>query len=250
MQILLANAKLMHTKCSIAPSSVAEHASLAEQIAVEMATRDVDSLARDFKCSATVAAEAWGRYDQFFQAERMPALLAYNGHAYKHLRADDFTATDWQFAQQHLWITCFLYGLLRPQDGVAPYRMEHTVRLALANGQLVHSLWRKRLTDALIQAVKADDGVLLHLSTGEYEQLFDWARVCREVRVVQPLFYVRSNGKLKVQAVWAKACRGAMVRYVVKQRLTRPEDLGTFSYEGFVWAPHLGEADFPHFVRE
>ena len=99
--------------------------------------------------------------------------------------------------------------------------------------------------------MQEDDGVLLHLSTEEYEHLFDWKRVVATVRVVHPLFYVRQpDGRLKMQAVWAKACRGAMVRYVLENEITRPEQLQAFSYQGFRYSPVHGEALFPHFIRE
>ena len=102
----------------------------------------------------------------------------------------------------------------------------------------------------LIDRVKQDDGILIHLSTAEYEHLFDWKRVKQEVTVIQPLFYVRKNGRLRQQAVWAKSCRGAMVRFLLNQRIRFPEELAAFSYEGFEYQPALGEAAFPHFVRE
>jgi cytoplasmic iron level regulating protein YaaA (DUF328/UPF0246 family) len=91
---------------------------------------------------------------------------------------------------------------------------------------------------------------LVHLSTEEYEHLFDWERVRREVRVVQPLFYVRQkDGRLKVQAVWAKSCRGAMVRFLLKQRLMNAEELKAFEYEGFRFCPGMGGSGFPLFCE-
>lgn len=99
--------------------------------------------------------------------------------------------------------------------------------------------------------MQADDGILLHLSTEEYEHLFDWKRVCKEVTVVQPHFYIRQkDGSLKTQAVWAKSCRGAMVRFILNNRLVTPEELSGFSYECFEFAPQLGDTTVPHFVRE
>ncbi|WP_369679886.1 YaaA family protein [Segatella copri] len=155
-----------------------------------------------------------------------------------------------EYAQKHLWITCFLYGLLRPMDGIVPYRMEHCVSLEATNDKPVNQFWKDKLTDVLIDSVKADDGILIHLSTEEYEHLFDWKRVCKEIKVIQPLFYVRQkDGRLKMQAVWAKSCRGAMVRYILNNQLLTPEELAGFSYEGFEYAAELGEAAFPHFVR-
>ena len=109
---------------------------------------------------------------------------------------------------------------------------------------------RDKLTDLLIRRTLADDGVLVHLSTGEYEHLFDWRRLCRELRVVQPMFMVDSGGELAVQAVWAKACRGAMTRWLLEQQPTSVEALHEFGYEGFAWRPQLGEPAIPYFVRE
>ncbi len=249
MQIILANAKLMYDRVGYKPLSVPLFQQIANRLATEMATLDIEELSKQLDCSRTLAAENWKRYQQFFLATKMPALLAYNGQAYKHLKADTLSEDALLFAQRHLWITCFLYGLLRPLDGIVPYRMEHCVQLDQTNGEPVNRFWKDKLTDVLIDQVKADDGMLLHLSTEEYEHLFDWKRVCAEVKVIHPLFYVRKQGKLKIQAVWAKSCRGAMARYILQQQITSPDKLTDFVYEGFVYDPHLGEESYPHFVK-
>ena len=216
-----------------------------------MARMEVDELADQLECSRKLAAENLLRYRQFHVAPTMPALLAYNGQAYKHLKANTLPDRALAFAQQHLWITCFLYGLLRPMDAIVPYRMEHCVTLERTHDKPIHQFWKDKLTDLLIRQVQADDGVLLHLSTEEYEHLFDWKRVVATVQVVHPLFYVRQpDGRLKMQAVWAKTCRGAMVRFVLENEITRPEQLQAFSYQGFHYSPVHGEALFPHFIRE
>ena len=90
-------------------------------------------------------------------------------------------------------------------------------------------------------------------------------------RIVQPLFYVSKGSELKIQAVWAKTCRGAMTRFIIENRIDKPEDLCAFSYEGFTYEPKLGERlrvgersswtsqaaepsagmpDFPHFIKQ
>ena len=99
-------------------------------------------------------------------------------------------------------------------------------------------------------AVKADDGILIHLATEEYQHLFDWQRVRQEVRVIQPLFYVRKGNDLKMQAVWAKTCRGAMARFIIEHRINNPEGLCAFNYEGFAYDPKLGEPNYPHYIKQ
>ena len=123
MQVLLANAKIMHESSAQAPWTAPHFLAEARAIAAEMAQADVAMLQRMLKCSAPIAIENWHRYRDFLLAQAMPAIFAYNGHAYKHLNAATLSADDLQYAQQHLWITCFLYGLLRPMDGIVPYRM-------------------------------------------------------------------------------------------------------------------------------
>lgn len=251
MQILLANAKIMYDKSEVKPLTEPRFQSVANELAVEMASLDIDILAKELDCSRALAAENWRRYQDFFVAEKLPAIMAYNGQAYKHLKAKTLGDEALRFGQEHLWITCFLYGLLRPMDAIVPYRMEHCVKLEHTDDKPINTFWKEKLTDVLIGSVKADDGILLHLSTEEYEHLFDWKRVMQEVKVIHPLFYVRQkDGGMKMQAVWAKSCRGAMVRFILQNQITIPEELKAFSYEGFEYDTKLGEESYPHFVRE
>ncbi|MBQ8467318.1 MAG: peroxide stress protein YaaA [Prevotella sp.] len=61
---------------------------------------------------------------------------------------------------------------------------------------------------------------------------------------------VRKGNNLKIQAVWAKTCRGAMTRFIIQNRITNPDDLTAFSYEGFEYEPKLGEPNYPHFIKQ
>ena len=87
MQILLANAKIMFGKVEKSPWSMPMFQETANGIAVDMAAMDVFTLQKELDCSHKLAVENWKRFQMFFTAEKMPALLSYNGQAYKHLRA-------------------------------------------------------------------------------------------------------------------------------------------------------------------
>jgi hypothetical protein len=222
----------------------------AERFARDMARYSTETIAEMLGCSHQIAAQNKLRFMRFFDnSPKLPAILAYHGQAYKHLKADTLSAEDLNYSQGKLWITSFLYGLLRPLDAILPYRMEGHVELPSGEGMNMFGFWKSRLTDMLIDAVKADGGTLIHLATEEYQHLFDWQRVRQEVRIVQPLFYVRKGSDLKIQAVWAKTCRGAMTRFIIENRINTPEDLRDFCYEGFTYEPKLGEADFPHYIK-
>ena len=253
MQIILASAKIMNDRLkSVLDISLSSprFQNEAQAFARDMAQYSAETIADMLDCSHQIAAQNRIRYIQFFDEKpKLPAILAYYGQAYKHLKAETLSVDDLSYSQGKLWITSFLYGLLRPLDGITPYRMEGNVELPSGDGKNMFGFWKTRLTDMLIDSVKADDGILIHLATEEYQHLFDWRRIKKEVRVIQPLFYVRKGNNLKMQAVWAKTCRGAMTRFIIENRITNPDDLSTFAYEGFEYEPTLGEPDYPHFIR-
>ena len=248
MQILLACAKIINETTDKKPPFVSEPRFLkeAEHFALLMGQRSVEELMDMFHCSRQLAIENKLRYDKFFDGEReIPAILAYYGQAYKCLQAQTMTDEDLRYAQQHLWITSFLYGLLRPLDVIHPYRMEGKVVL---DDKTMFNHWKPLLTDLLIDSVNADDGILVHLATEEMQHLFDWKKVSKEVTVIHPLFLVMKNGKLKSVTVYAKSCRGAMTRFIIKNQLDFPESLQGFEYEGFEYRPDYGDANHPYFI--
>ena len=253
MQIILASAKIMNKTTTVAtpPSSQATFQKEAEQFALELSQWSAPELAQQLHCSLSIAQENKLRFEHFFdKSEYLPAILAYHGQAYKYLVAEDFKTEDFLFAQQHLFITSFLYGLLRPLDLIHPYRMEGKMKLETTSDQSFFAYWKPRLTQMLIDAVRADDGILVHLATEEFEHLFDWKRIEQEIRVIQPLFYVDDGHRMKVVSVHAKSCRGAMARFLLLNRLTKPEDMYPFQLNGFTYNARYGDENHPHFIME
>lgn len=221
----------------------------AEQHAVQLMNYTTEELQQMLKCNAQIAAENKLRYHHFFEPQpRLVASLSYTGMAYRHLRAADFTAEETHTAQQHLWITSFLYGLLRPMDVIKNYRLEGNVTLPSTNGQRLFDFWKPLLTDVLIRSVQQDDGILVNLASEEMKGLFDWKRVQQELTVVQPEFAVYKGDRLKTIVVYAKMCRGAMARYIIAHQPKNITELYRFQYEGFEYNEALSTEGRPHFT--
>ena len=119
MQILLASAKIMNSTNSVQTpeTHLPRFHKEARQMALEMGELSVEELAKVIPCNEKIALENKLRYQDFFNDEAfLPALLAYYGQAYKCLKAQEYSQDDFSYADKHLWITSFLYGLLRPLD--------------------------------------------------------------------------------------------------------------------------------------
>ena len=271
MQIILASAKIMRDFSPVPeliPGTPA-FIDIAMRIASEMSRMTAGDIASAFRCSDAIGELNRRRFNVFGtdEAEVMPAIMAYYGQAYKHLRADTLSMDELEWADGHLWISSCLYGLLRPFDGISQYRMESGLRLKSTEGKKITDFWRPILTEMLIDSVKADDGVLVYLDTEEFRSLFDWKRVLSEIRVIEPGFHVMKNGRLVTPSVWAKTCRGAMARFLIAENASGRlegnasswagtleealEQIRRFSYEGFVFSPDATQDElFPQFVSQ
>ncbi len=253
MQILLASAKIMREGCRCV--GIAAKRPLFEDVATgfaaDLSRMTVDEIADAFSCSMKIAQMNLDRYKIFGtdEAELTPAIFAYYGQAYKHLKADELSAEDLEWSCSHLWISSCMYGLLRPSDVINQYRMDGSFILPSSEGVKVSDFWKSRLTDLLIESVLADDGILIYLDTDEYRALFDWKRVLSSIRVIEPVFHVAKGDRLTTPAVWAKTCRGAMTRYIIENRITNPDDINSFNINGFQYDPSLSAPDGPVFVK-
>ncbi|MGM9694703.1 MAG: YaaA family protein, partial [Alloprevotella sp.] len=247
MQILISCSKTMQfgqtcpkeAECvQTAPRFLAE----AQEAAHHLMQFSPERMAEMLKVKMPIAAAVCLNYQHFFDAEnpKRAALFAYDGVVFKQIVPETLPAESLDFASKHLFITSFLYGLLRPSDMISPYRLEGSVALpanakanAKANAtatalQSRFDFWKPRLTDFLIESVNADDGVLMNLASAEMQRLFDWKRVCRETTVVTPDFKVVEGEREKNVTIYAKMSRGLAVRHLLLHRLSGADALNDF----------------------
>lgn len=197
-----------------------------------------EDFAREMKLSAKMVLEARMAWQAFAEGSspEEATLLMYSGMVFKKIDAKTFSRDDWAFAQKHLSICSFVYGLLSAQSAIRPYRMEGHVHLA--SGERVFDYWRDRLTAELIRRVQTSGGTLIYLASEEMKQLFHWSEVERAVRVIYFDFLTRQpDATLKSIVVYCKMARGAMVRAITKGQIGDAEALKALMPEGFVYDP-------------
>jgi cytoplasmic iron level regulating protein YaaA (DUF328/UPF0246 family) len=144
-----------------------------------------------------------------------------------------------------------LYGVLRPLDLMQPYRLEMGIKLENARGKDLYQFWDETITDTLNQALKAQgDDVVINLASDEYFRSVKTKRL--QGQIIKPVFLDEKNGKFKVISFYAKKARGLMSRYIIENRLTRPEQLTRFDSDGYFFdadASDKGEMVFKRHER-
>jgi len=206
----------------------------ANENAMQMVVYSVDELQDMLHINREIALENWRRFQTFHVInDRKPAVFCYDGMVFQKLAPETFSDDELKYANGHLLISSFLYGLLRPLDLVNKYRLEGDVVLSGHDGKSMFDFWKPLLTDWFIEKIKEDDGVLVNLASDEMRKLFDWNRVKKEVTIIAPKFKIEKNGKFKTIVIYTKMCRGAMTRHILKESITDIGLLKDFEYEGF-----------------
>ena len=245
MMIILSCAKTMCDTTGIkAPAlTVPKFGKEASDIILQLTEYSPDELKRMLHTTFRLAMENYERY-RLFHSEETPtlqALLAYTGIVFKNINPGDFTREEFLYAQEHLRITSFCYGLLRPLDGIKPYRLEGNVSLPGTGTDSMFEYWKSRLTQPLLSEIRKNGNILFNLASSEMKQLFDWKKIESSVTVVTPQFKVWKNGKQTTVVIYTKMARGAMTRFIIKNKIEKPEDLKAFSWEGFSFNENLSD---------
>lgn len=178
-----------------------------------------------------------------------PAVHAFAGDTYIGLDAGSLDADEMTFAQDHLRILSGLYGVLRPQDAIQPYRLEMGSRLKTRRGKSLYDYWRDGPAKALrAQAEAVGSDTLLNCASQEYFGAVDLKAL--KLRVVTPVFMEERDGKAKIVSFFAKKARGSMARFVIQNRITDAEGAKDFDYGGYTFQPDMSEGDRWVFLRD
>ena len=163
-----------------------------------------------------------------------PALYAFAGDTYQGFDAATLSETALDYAGAHLRILSGLYGLLRPTDGIQPYRLEMGSRLKSRRGPNLYAFWGDEISKALnAQAEETSSSVLVNCASQEYFGAVDLKRL--RLDVVTPDFYEVKDGEAKMISFFAKRARGAFARYIIDNQVTTMDGLKDFRTDGYVF---------------
>ena len=93
-----------------------------------------------------------------------PALLAYDGIQYTYMAPAVFEDGQFEYVQEHLRILSGFYGVVKPLDGVVPYRLEMQAKAAVSGHRNLYDFW----SDSLYQEVMDESRILINLASKEY----------------------------------------------------------------------------------
>ena len=173
-------------------------------------------------------------YDRFrsMDVERCltPAVLTYEGLQYQHMAPEIFTEGALAYIDRHLRILSGFYGVLKPFDGVTPYRLEMQARLSVKGKKDLYDFWG----DNLYWEVIDDSRIIINLASKEYSKCIE-KYLTPDDRYITISFCEQSGGRLITKGTYAKMARGEMVRYMAENHIENPDDIKEFDHLGYVF---------------
>ncbi len=230
MKILLSPAKKMRQDVdSLAPEGLPALLPKAEQVMAYLKSLSASQLQMLWGCNDAIAQQNMERLEHMDLRKFLtPAILSYEGIAYQYMAPAVFEDAHFAYIQQHLRILSGFYGVLRPMDGVTPYRLEMQAKAHVAGTENLYRFWGRDLYDQ----IRDPDGVLINLASKEYSKAIE-PYLTPDDTYITCVFGEMVKGKLVQKGTFAKMARGEMVRYLAEQQAEDPAAMQEFSRLGY-----------------
>jgi cytoplasmic iron level regulating protein YaaA (DUF328/UPF0246 family) len=196
-------------------------------------------------CSDKIARQNAERYAQMdLQKKLTPAILSYDGIQYTYMAPAVFEDGQYDYVQEHLRILSAFYGVVRPMDGVVPYRLEMQAKGAVGGHRNLYDSWG----DSLYREVTDDSRIIINLASREYSRCIE-KYLQPDDRFITCAFGEEEKGRIVQKGVYAKMARGEMVRYLASIRAEEPEQMRTFAWSGYTYDENRSTSSTYVFVR-
>ena len=196
-------------------------------------------------CNEKIAKQNYERIRNMdLRSSLTPAIISYEGLAYQYMAPAVFERSSIDYVQEHLRILSGFYGVLKPLDGVTPYRLEMQAKAAINSHKDLYDLWGKRLYNE----VRDETGIIINLASKEYSKCVE-KYLKPEDTFITVTFGETANGKLVTKGTYAKMARGEMVRFMAENMIEDPNEIKNFDRLGYVFMDELSTSDELVFER-
>lgn len=234
MKIILSPAKKMNVDTdSFSPEALPQFLPETEKLLAALRALSPAGLQALWRCNDSIAALNVERLRNMdLERNLTPAVMSYEGIAYRFMAPGVMERRELRYLRDHLRILSGFYGLLRPFDGVTPYRLEMGAKLSVGGAKDLYAFWGGKLAAALA----GETGTVLDLASKEYSRAV-LPHLPPSVRVVTCVFGELKGDKVIEKGTLCKMARGEMVRWLAGGGITRPEEVRAFDRLGYVFSP-------------
>jgi cytoplasmic iron level regulating protein YaaA (DUF328/UPF0246 family) len=243
--VLIHSSKTMRSPVATAPAATPLLIDKAKPLAAYLRTLTAAQLQTAMNISGPLSHKVHGMLSTWNATPDRQSLAidSFVGDIYSGLRATALSEDDRDYAQQTLRILSGIYGILRPYDGVSPYRLEMGYKLPSQSFGNLYAYWGSAIAETLPK-----EGLIVNLSAAEYTKtILPYIDIAR---VVTPRFLTVNpkTGEPSQVIVHTKIARGAFARWLMISRVTSPSKMPQFNDLHYYYDTARSTSSEPTFV--
>ena len=253
MKILISPAKSINEKAiKSSDSTIPMFQNEAQKIVKNLRKLKVDDLKQLMSISEDLAQLNWKRYKNWKKSdseseELISAGFAFSGEVYRGLDLASLNSEELEIASKNLRILSGMYGILKPNDLIYPYRLEMGTRFSPIEDQKnLYEFWKNKIAKTLKKELEKEE-LIINLASNEYFKAIDIQQI--KNRIITPIFKEFKNGNFSIVMMYAKHARGAMARYLIQNAITDIEELKLYNIDGYSFDTNQSTENEWVFVR-
>lgn len=199
-----------------------------------------------WNCSDKIASLNYERiHNMDLYSNLTPAILSFEGIQYQYMAPGVFEVKAFEYIETHLRILSGFYGMLRPFDGVVPYRLEMQAKLGGDDLNSLYEFWNRRLADQLF----SESHCIINLASKEYSKCIS-KYLNKKVRFITCVFGEMIGKKVVEKGTLAKMARGEMVRFMAEKQIVDVEDIKSFRRLNYAFVDYLSDENTYTFLKK
>jgi cytoplasmic iron level regulating protein YaaA (DUF328/UPF0246 family) len=237
MKILISPAKSIDEKAlksSVSTIPIFQHE--AQKIVKNLRKFKVEDLKDLMSISEDLAQLNFKRYKNWKKSTSenealISAGFAFSGEVYRGLDLASLNSKELEIATKNLRILSGMYGILKPNDLIYPYRLEMGTRFSPIEDQKnLYEFWKDKIAKTLKKELDKEE-IIINLASNEYFKAIDVQQI--KNKIITPVFKEFKNGNFSIVMMYAKHARGAMARYLIQNEITNIEELKLYNIDGY-----------------
>lgn len=201
---------------------------------------------RLWNCSDKLAEDNYQWLQELdLKCQLTPALLTFSGIQYQYMAPDLFTEPALNYVRNNLRILSGFYGILRPFNGIVPYRLEMHSKLKVNDYHDLYDFWNSKIYTALVD----NQETIINLASQEYAKTIT-PFLKNNQKLITVVFASVVNGKLTTKATLAKMARGEMVRFMSENNATSIDTVKKFNHPDWKFSNKLSNNDQLIFIYQ
>lgn len=174
-----------------------------------------------------------------------PAILSYEGLQYQYMGSEIFTYKQLDYIEEHLRILSGFYGIIRPFDGIVPYRLEMQAKLLDWKYGSLYEFWENKIAKDLF----SETTCILNLASKEYSKIIS-KYLKPSIKWIDCVFGEIIEGKVVEKGTFAKMARGEMVRFMAENNIKKVEEIKEFNRMNYIYHEELSDDNNYVFIKK